>query len=54
MSTVEAPAAAASAGPSPFVRQSSGLVKTGTPFRTAAMVIFNDLTKLPLFNHVKP
>jgi amino acid transporter len=40
MSTAEAPAA--SAGPSPFVRQSSGLVKTGTPFRTAAMVIFNN------------
>ena len=27
------------AGTSAFVRQSSGLVKTGTPFRTAAMVI---------------
>jgi amino acid transporter len=42
MSIAEAPAAAASAGPSPFVRQSSGLVKTGTPFRAAAMVIFNN------------
>ena len=29
-------------GTSAFVRQSSGLVKTGTPFRTAAMVIFNN------------
>ena len=27
---------------SAFVRQSSGLVKTGTPFRTAAMVLFNN------------
>jgi basic amino acid/polyamine antiporter, APA family len=42
MSIAEAPAPTASAGPSPFVRQSSGLVKTGTPFRTAAMVIFNN------------
>jgi APA family basic amino acid/polyamine antiporter len=37
MSTTEAPASS-----SAFVRQSSGLVKTGTPFRTAAMVIFNN------------
>ena len=37
MSTAEAPSST-----SAFVRQSSGLVKTGTPFRTAAMVIFNN------------
>lgn len=43
MSTAEAPPASAGAtGTSAFVRQSSGLVKTGTPFRTAAMVIFNN------------
>lgn len=30
------------AGPAPFARQASGLVKTGTPLRTAAMVIFNN------------
>ena len=39
MSIAEAPE---STGSSAFVRQSSGLVKTGTPFRTAAMVIFNN------------
>jgi amino acid transporter len=39
--TAEAAPAKASA-PSPFARQSSGLVKTGTPLRTAAMVIFNN------------
>ena len=39
MSTAEAEHPA---GSSAFVRQSSGLVKTGTPFRTAAMVIFNN------------
>ncbi len=38
MSTTEQ----ASGSSSAFVRQSSGLVKTGTPFRTAAMVIFNN------------
>ena len=40
MSIAEAPASPVST--SAFVRQSSGLVKTGTPFRTAAMVIFNN------------
>ena len=30
------------AGPAPFARQASGLVKTGTPLRAAAMVIFNN------------
>jgi APA family basic amino acid/polyamine antiporter len=39
MSTLEAPS---STSTSAFVRQSSGLVKSGTPFRTAAMVIFNN------------
>ena len=39
MSIAEAPEPT---GSSAFVRQSSGLVKTGTPFRTAAMVIFNN------------
>jgi amino acid transporter len=45
VSTQEAlisPKQAAAGTASPFVRQSSGLVKTGTPFRTAAMVIFNN------------
>jgi basic amino acid/polyamine antiporter, APA family len=40
MTTAEATGSTSST--SAFVRQSSGLVKTGTPFRTAAMVIFNN------------
>jgi amino acid transporter len=40
--TAEAATATKASAPSPFARQSSGLVKTGTPLRTAAMVIFNN------------
>jgi amino acid transporter len=42
MSTTAETLEASPAGPAPFARQASGLVKTGTPLRAAAMVIFNN------------
>jgi amino acid transporter len=55
MST-EAPGAAAAPGAapaSPFLRQTSGLVKTGTPFRTfAALVIINGLGVFMAFFYI--